>query len=472
MVGRGALRFWQWACLLLIGIASYAAGQGTVDTESLQRARNLAWSKHFAEAEAIYRALLQKSPRSYDGRIGLAHVLLWEGRYRDARKLFLQLASERPADADALEGAATAAYWQGDFRTAAREYEAIVREHSGRKNAMQNLRDIQLATRNSERLVIDGVDDDQPYRLWRSEAVASFFSDPLTRWDVTAGAYRADNPAFSTTRTEPFATVSNEFVFPWQRLTLTTTLGALRWPDGRTGPIGGLALRWRTTRASSIEAAVERRELLRTSTSIRAHPSLRRERLGWTRYADREWFAGIEAGRLRDFDRNEGWYAQGYGLWPVVRRNALTVWGGFSAALRDTRDSRFYVEAISSSREGPEFLYSYRGAYTPYWTPQRLSESRAIVSAMRTAGRATIKAQAEVGVARDRAESFGPAAGPSPLPATIFTIDFHRTFHPTRFSIGSSLELSPAFDLELSAERDTTVFYRSNEFKATLVRHH
>ncbi len=461
MNGRGWRKIGM-AILLAASAACLAAAQPI----SLQNAQRLAWSKHFAEAEQMYRQLLQQSPRSREVRIGLANVLLWEGRYREARAMFLALESERPGDVEAAEGAATAAYWQGDFRTAAREFRTISTPAAARE-----LRAIEMAARGSDRLLIDGVSDDQPYRLWRSAIETSIFSDPLTRWDVRAGFYRADNPTFGITRNEPFVMITNELGLPWQRLTLTTSVGALRWPDGTTRPIGGIAAALRLSRASSIRAAIEHRELLRTSTAIRSHPAVTQMTLGWRRFAENEWLAGAEAGELRYFDHNRGWYAEGYGLWPLLRRQALTVWAGASGAFRDTRDSRFYVEAISSELVGSEFLYSYRGAYTPYWTPQRLAEGRAILSAQQRVGRqVTLKAQIEAGVARDLAVSFGPSEGDSPFPPAIFPFTFHRTFRPMRFALSASLKLNAAYTLEVGAARETTVFYRANEFEASLVR--
>lgn len=473
MYGGGRRSLIGWAMLVALSVANALAAQNPRESASLREAEQLAWSKHFAEAERMYRRLLQESPHSRDVRIGLAHVLLWEGRYREARAMFLQLVSQRPGEVEAAEGAATAAYWQGDFRTAAHEFRAIAAAHPGRTTAVQSLREITLATAGNERFLFEAVDDDQPYRLWRSAVEESIFSDPLTRWDVRAGFYRADNPTLALTRNDPFVTLTNELVLPWQRLTITTTAGALRWPDGTTRPIGGVAVQFRTSPASSIRAAIDHHELLRTATAIRSHPAVTQLSVGWSRYAENAWVAGAEAGSLQYFDRNRGWYAQGYGLWPLLRRESLTVWGGASAALHDTRDSRFYVEAISSERSGSEFLYSYRGAYTPYWTPQRLAEARAIVSAMKTVARnVTLKAQIEAGVARDRARAFGPSEGPSPFPPSVLAFDFNRTFHPTRLSIAASVKVAPAYTLELNAARETTVFYRANEFQASLVRHH
>src|SRR5579862_449267 len=101
-----------WRKIGAILLAASATCVAAAQEVSLQNAQRLAWSRHFAEAERVYRQLLQRSPHSRDVRIGLANVLLWEGRYREARAIFLKLESERPGDVQAAEGAATAAYWE------------------------------------------------------------------------------------------------------------------------------------------------------------------------------------------------------------------------------------------------------------------------------------------------------------------------------------------------------------------------
>src|SRR5581483_2818051 len=146
----------------------------------IEQAQRLAWQKEFAAAEKLYRQALKSDPDSRGARFGLAQVLLWEGHYREARSMFLSLHG-----ADAAEGAATAAYWQGDFRTAEREFAALPKSDFARRS----LTEIRSASEGDVRIAVDGVDDNQPYRAWRSSVTASTFSDPLTRWDVTAGGY-------------------------------------------------------------------------------------------------------------------------------------------------------------------------------------------------------------------------------------------------------------------------------------------
>ncbi|HYS53694.1 MAG TPA: tetratricopeptide repeat protein [Thermoanaerobaculia bacterium] len=460
-----------WAVVPVLVFSSVAAAQ--VPSEILHRAQQLAWKKEFAGAERLYREALGQTPRSRDAKFGLAQVILWQGRYREARRLFEELLQRNANDVAAAEGAASAVYWQGDFRTAEREFTAITVKHPDRKYARQALAEIRSASRGDIRMLFDGVHDDQPYRAARISTTVSSFTDPLTRWDISGGAYRMNNPDRNLARTEPFVTLTNEVVLPWQKLTITSTGGVLRFPDGATRPIGGLSVAHRLTSDTSITAAVDHRELLTNASSIVTHPNATRFALAWTRYAAKSWLAGVEVAHQSYYDHNDGHYAQGYALWPIVKRDQTTLWIGASAAARDTRETRFGLDAISSSRTpAGDFAYSYRGSYRAYWTPRDLREVRAILSIARMIGaNAELKAQAEQGVARDEARGFGPARGSAALPPHIFDFEFHRVFHPYRLSVAFSSPISAGFRLECGVERALTSFYAANAFRASLVRH-
>lgn len=403
----------------------------------LHTAETLAYGGRFAEAEAIYRTL----PPSRAAALGLARVVLWSGRYAEARSLFLAMGD----DPEAIEGAATAAYWQGDWRTASREYTRV----ASRETAARALGDIAAATRPAWRFVADAVDDDQPFHAQRGEAVYSFFSDELTRWDASAGTYRLASEV-------PFALVRNERVFPWQRATLTTTLGAIRYPGSGTRAIGGIALRLR-----QVTLSIQDRELL-TNPADR-YGSLRTTSLRWeTTLAA----AGVQ--HLRYFDGNEGDAADAYVLRPIAKRGQWRILGGVSAAFRDTEQTRFFATAVSSAREGDAFRYSYRGLYIPYWTPQNLVEGRAIVAVER-ASRVTTKLQVDAGRARDRAVGFGPDLGTTPLPPDIFSFTFPRTFTPWRARFTASTNLG-ALAVDFAYEHSVTAEYRANSFHASVGR--
>ncbi|HSP35600.1 MAG TPA: tetratricopeptide repeat protein [Thermoanaerobaculia bacterium] len=451
--------------VVVMAFLAFAIRAPADDGSDLARAQQLAWDKHFAEAETIYRDVLARSPQSHEAAHGLAQVLLWEGSYRDARRRFIVLGDR--------EGAATAAYWKGDFRTAEREFATIDSPF-----ARESLSAIRQTIRASDRFDVDALDDDQPYRAIRPSWTSSMFTDPLTRWDVTAGSNFLSAPRFEARRQLPFVTIHNETVLPWQRLTLLATAGVMRFPDGSSHAVGSAGVRFRTSNASSIAALIDRRELLTNATAMRTHPIVTRRTIAWTRYADKSWMAGAEAGSLRYFDRNAGRYLQAYALMPVLRGapSAADAAGrggtpliliGASAAIRDTSQSRFYIESTSGSRASTgTFDYAYRGAYTPYWTPKHLREARAIALITRGAW----KLQLESGISHDQATAFGPASGLTPLPSFLYAFTFARTSHPARAALTYDHDLGLRYRVTCTAERNTTAFYAANSIHASLVR--
>ena len=428
----------------------------------IEQARQLAWQKEFAAAEKLYRKALQDSPGARDAKYGLAQVLLWEGKYREARQLFQSLHG-----ADAAEGAATAAYWQGDYRTAAREFAALPHSEIARKS----LDDIEAASAGDARVGVEAVDDDQPYRAWRTTLGASLFSDPLTRWDFAAGGYRVNNIDRGIARTEPFFSVTNALTLPWQKLTVTTNVGGIRYPDSTTGPTGGIALDYKISPNSTASIGAQHHEILSNASSVDMHPSVTITSISWSRYAARSWLAGVDAGHNHYFDGNDGGFVQGYALWPVLERERTTIWTGASAAIRDTDETTFDLDAVSGTRTDGFFTYSYRGSYRGYWTPIDFREARAIVTIAEQIERSELKLQGEWGVGKDTARGFGPPEGLSPLPANIYTFDFNRTFHPWRIAAALSMPIASAYRLQLDVERNVTVFYAANAVRASLVRH-
>jgi len=428
----------------------------------IEQARQLAWQKQFAAAEKLYRQALQNDPASREATFGLAQVLLWEGKYREARNLFQTLRGE-----DAAEGAATAAYWQGDYRTAAREFAALPKREFARKS----LSDIEAASGGDARATIEAVHDDQPFHAWRTTLGASVFSDPLTRWDFAAGGYSVNNIDRDIVRTEPFFSVTNALVLPWQKLTLTTSVGAIRYPDAKIGPTGGVEADYKISANTTASVSVQHHEILSNASAVDTHPSVTTAAASWSRYVARGWLAGFDAGHNHYFDGNDGGYLQGYALWPIAKREKTTVWAGASAAIRDTDETTFNLDAVSSTRTDGFFTYSYRGSYRGYWTPINFREVRAIVTVAQQIERAELRVQGEYGVGQDTARGFGPSEGSSPLPSNIYMFDFDRTFHPYRIAAGLSLPIATAYRLQIDLERNVTVFYSANAFRASLVRH-
>jgi hypothetical protein len=432
-------------------------------------AETLSWDKRFPEAEAHYRHVLGTEPASRPAGLGLGRVLLWEGRYEEAQAAFDQLLKRDAADIDALEGRGTAEYWSGDTRAAARDFRMVLARDPERPLARRSLDEIRLAALAEDRISFDVVDDDQPYRLARGQVKSSAFSDPLTRWSVAAGTYRAQAPVFGTA-TMPFVRVGNESVLPRLHLTVTSSLGLVRYGDGVSRAVGELSVSRQLSKNARLVLRAERAELLATATALATHPSLTSYGAAWRRESTEGWMAAVDVATLAYFDDNRGLSAFGYGLAPLWNGGGTLVLCGASAAYRDARQSRFALAAISSVRAGDEFRYAYRGAYAPYWTPQDLREAR-VVMVVRTAVRsAALELHADGGIGWDRATAFGPAAGPGPLPLAIQSFDFQRRFHPFRLDLTASLPVTGALRAELGFEMASTAFYRAKSFHASLAR--
>lgn len=438
--------------------------------DDLRTAEQLAWKKRFGEAEAMYRRILQRQPQSQAARLGLARVVMWQGRYAEAIELF-----ERVEGIDALEGKATAEYWSGDLRGAARDFRRVLERDSRREFARRSLAEIEATARPWQRIDFYGTQDDQPLDGVRSDATATFFSDPLTRWSVTAGAYRLDAGRIGR-GSGPYARVANET--RWRDFTFGGSVGVFTFPDGVRRPIGSASVRHR-----SLTLRVDHREEIASATALRTHAASTMTALRWDR--DRDWIGAAEVSHRRYFDGNAQRAAVAYAVVPLTwsggrfgRRTtepdsgsrSTTMWLGGSIAFRDTDQSRFRITAVSATREQNYFRYQYRGEYDPYWTPDDLREARVVLAVERRIARGTLKLHADAGYARDRGRAFGPDVGPGPFPASSFTFAFDRAYHPWRAGITADFAIARSYRIEAGIERGATVDYRSTSFHAALVR--
>jgi len=447
-----------------------AAAPERVDYQVLL-AETLGWSKRFDEAEALYRRVLEAGPQRRDARLGLARVLLWSGRYRDARLEAEKVVAADRRDAEALEVRAMAAYWSGDLRRALRELRQVLFIDPHRQTVEQTLSDIERASSPDYEIAAELTDDDQPYRLLESRAMVRAFSDPLTRWSAAIGTYRGADR--SSRREMPFGTVGAQVIWPEAALTVTSAIGGIRYPDGVTRPTAMMGASRRVTSQSSVALRAERHELLSTATALASHPSSITYALTWRRDpSDRSrWSAAAETAALSYFDGNSGVSSYAWLLVPIRRAG----WGlevGASAAFRDTATTRFQLESVTATEADGSFRYSYRGVYSPYWTPRHLREARVIAVASAEFGRVRLGLHVEGGLGQDRGTAFLPDAGLTSLPSTIDAFEFRRRYHPYRAEVKASTRLPGTMRLDVSLGMNSTVFYRAKTFDVTLVRHH
>ena len=415
------------AALLAIAVGAQAA---RID-EDLRSAERLAWQKRFAEAERQYREVLRREPKSRAAALGLAQVLLWEQRYDDAAAVYRGLLRDAPNDVDARKGLATAEYWSGDFRAAQRDYAIVVRARPGDAESRKALADITAASAPLFASDNDFVSDDQPLHRARMSASYTAFSDPLTKWTATAGTYALSARGFGSA-TSPFGAIAGSTVLPTAHLRVAASLRLLRFPDGETKPLGGVALS-RDWRGSTIRLDVDRHELLYTASSLRAHASETITSLGWTRSSDAaSSSAALHA--IRYFDGNSGRAADAYHLARVAHGASRSLSIGAAVSYRDTEESRLVVSG--SERR-----------YDPYWTPLDLFEARAVAAATLNAGRGSVNLHADGGWARDSDEGI------------------RRTFHPWRTSADFVFPLRGTFNATIGVEHQATVFYNANSIR-------
>lgn len=405
----------RWGVAVLV----LALGAGA---DELQRAQELAWARHFTEAEAVYRQILAAQPHSAGARLGLARVVLWQGRYAEALALFRGLDG-----IEAMEGRATAQYWSGDLRAAARGFRQVLELDPRRSLARQSLGEIESTAVPAQRVNVSGSHDDQPLDAVRSELSATFFSDVQTRWSATLGHYSMD--AQRNARGD-YAVLGNETaVRVW---TLGAAAGLFTFPDGVRRATGNASVRRR-----SLTLRMDRQPELASAPSVAAHVSSTATTLRWD--ANHSWLASAELTHRRYSDHNQGRAASAYLLIPL-RRHGWTLWSGGSAAVRDTDESRFTAA----------------GRYDPYWTPEDLREVRVVVALERALTTGRLKVHADAGRARDT----GRASG----------VPFDRSSAPWRAGLAADFALRRGLRLETAVERSSTIDYRVTSWHVSLVR--
>ena len=378
-------------------------------------------------------------------------MLLWSGRYDDADRAFRDLLLERPGDGDALLGFAQAAYWSGDLRAAQRRYRDLARREPDHEEATRALADLATLSRPQYEAGAIGSDDSQPYDTFRTDVRASFFSDPLTRWDVIARAgsveggedsIRALGGGFSTTL--PF------------RIGLAAEIESFRFPNGETKMLGSVSAGSPTPWRGTFTIGVERAPLLATAAAVDDAATATRTFVSW----QRDHSLAVNVDRVGYSDDNAGRGVDGWFLVPI----AGTLRAGASAAWRDTDETRFFFTGFHAEPVAGGYRYVYTGEYDPYWTPLDLREVRAIVAWHWR----WLKLQADGGWAKERATSFGPASGPNPTPGFTFPIEYERTFRPWRASAEIAIPVSGRVELRARYRHEVTSFYRANEFEASV----
>ncbi|HEU4521606.1 MAG TPA: tetratricopeptide repeat protein, partial [Thermoanaerobaculia bacterium] len=391
-----------------------------------------------------------------------ARVILWDGRYAEAEDRFSALLAERPADANALLGYAQAAYWWGDFRAARTRYQRLLAVDSAHAEARQAIEDLSLLAAPRYEVSAAHLADSQPYRRSGASVVVSHFLDPLTRWDIRGLAGDV------TDGDAPLASIGTALSVgaPRWRMHFDVVADWFRFPAGGSTIAGEVALTRRLPWRSALRLSAERTPLLSTAVSVDDHATVSRYTLGWQRDMSERWLAAVNVHALRYSDDNRGSGADGWVLAPLYFTDWLKLRAGISAATRDTELNRFRFTEFESRPhpDGVRWRYTYTGVYDPYWTPHDLQEARVVA----TAEWKRLTLHADGGYARDQALGFGPQTGFTPNPSFIFPHMQDRSFRPWRAGAEIRWPLHGSVELRVRYRHDVTVFYRANEFEASL----
>jgi Flp pilus assembly protein TadD len=430
-------------------------------------AETLAWQKRFDESETIYRGAIERYGPSRAARIGLARVLLWTARYREAARILATLLEENRNDVDAREELARAHYWSGDFRTAARHFERVVALDPSRSDSARSLAEIRSVASPSWTVRAASRSDDQPYHLGSQDVEIALFSDPLTQWSITAGAWQMDEPGESAAH----AGVTTAIGLPSLRLTVVPSARLVSFPDGETEVLGGLRVTRKVAINASLSLVATRNALLLNRHAASTHPWVTDVFAAYELSVPDGPLARVRAGSSHFFDGNDGEFADAYVLAPILRRRHLTLAAGIAGAYRDTADGRFRVDdAVVTPAPPGTFSYGWRGVYDPYWTPHDLRELRGIASiGSGTDARIFWTVQVSGGRARDVATAFGPRSGTSPSPPEPFAVTYTRGYAPWDLIATVELPAGGTTRLRIDYEHTRTIYYEADELRATLV---
>jgi len=429
-------------------------------------AETLSWLKRFDEAERIY-AEVAASTGTPDDRIALARVYMWTQQYARARKLLEQLVKFHARSA-ALEELARLDYWTGDLRSAMVRFSTL--RDQGRLSASgeKELLGIRATMKPAIRAHVKAGYDDQPYELVTSQIQFSGYLDPLSSYSISAGQHLAssDKKRFEV----PFVAIGASIAFPRVRLSLQPSVRVVKFETGETRALPALTL-MRRTESSALALRIDESELVSTRSSAATDVTERRVSLDYTREFRPGSAFSISTYVNRYSDENEGMGAHAYAIRPIFSRTSWQIYGGVSAAWRDTEESRFEISSTSAVPSGVDFRIRYKGIYNPYPTPQDQREARLIAGFVFKDERfpITTRFQLTGGAARDRAIAFGPEIDQTPTPIT-YSFSFEREYEPWDAALNLSWRTRSQIDLNVRIEHVSTAYYEANEVSASLVR--
>jgi tetratricopeptide (TPR) repeat protein len=105
-------------------------------------ARLLGWAKKFPEAIAEYEVVLKIDRRSTPARLGIAQVLAWKGDLEESLRRYDDVLAEQPANLDAQKGKAFALLWIGRSQEARPLFETVARRRPADQEVRAALKEV------------------------------------------------------------------------------------------------------------------------------------------------------------------------------------------------------------------------------------------------------------------------------------------------------------------------------------------
>ncbi len=373
------------------------AGQFAAAAELLQRqlaldpgngdlarllAQTLYWLKDIDGARRTYDAALVRHPDDFTLRLQYARMLADTGAHAHARRLLTPLLANPATRADAESLLGLLAYWGGDLREAQRRFTTAVHLDPGQAEAAGHLRDIGIVTAPWVSASAGVWHDDQPLDRFTPGLEAGWFATPLTTLVARAQPvrYRADG---RSTAGDGFD-LSVSHVAAAARIETALTAGAIRrsFGDETWDWTGRASIGLRLPRQVTIRAQAERTPYFATTASLRT-PIMVETVAAIVDWGDdvRGWLGEAALQRHAYPDGNTARTAYGWVLAPLVRRDDVSLQGGYGVSFSDATESRL----------------TPAGRYDPYYTPDNLERHSLLAAVSLGGGRpATLRLDASV----------------------------------------------------------------------------
>ncbi len=423
------------------------------DAEALRiLARAYYWTGRTAAAHEHYERTFSLRLDDTTLRLEYGWFLVETNRGDDAARILTEVTSPPEAAAEAQSLLGTAAYWTGDWKTAASRFERALQLHPGHTEARRQLAELRAAIAPTTGLSGAFRSDNQPLRRWDGEVYADWHADPMSRVSLRAGTFHGPDR-------DSGMTVSHSEIAlrrTWGRSGLRTEAAAgIVYRRSSTDWTGRVTLVRCLPRSMQAVLSAERAVYFSTSASFSTTVTRTQFSLMIDRSESRGTIAQAGYWYNRYFDDNMGHVVSAWALVPVLRGTRGLVRIGYGFNYQHTGNSRFTPAAAGSTK----------GAYTPYYTPRRLSAHSLLAFVQTSIGRrmtATVNGAYGFRAADDapwfREETDG----------SLSRNFSRRTFTPWKTEVSLRVLWSPRLLVSLEGGRSETAFYAANHVNVSV----